>query len=93
MLDIPQLNALAVVLFIALALCIYARRAANGDLGIPPGPLGMPILGNLLEVPGKRLILIGDIRLAKELLERHANKHSSRPVVHYIVSYSSTPSI
>ncbi|KAG6888602.1 hypothetical protein C0995_007031 [Termitomyces sp. Mi166 len=37
-----------------------------------------------LNLMGFRLILIGDIALAKDLLEKHAAKHSSRPVVHYI---------
>ncbi|KAG6825801.1 hypothetical protein H0H92_002397 [Tricholoma furcatifolium] len=33
---------------------------------------------------GYTVILIGDYRVAKELLEKHSAKHSSRPTLHYI---------
>ncbi|KAF7358773.1 Steroid 17-alpha-hydroxylase/17,20 lyase [Mycena sanguinolenta] len=70
--------------------------------------LGLPLLGNVLQVPGEHLatyfrelceeyggfvslnlasysvFLIGDIRLAKEILEKRSAKFSSRPTVPYI---------
>ncbi|KAG6899856.1 hypothetical protein C0993_006200 [Termitomyces sp. T159_Od127] len=105
----PQLAALTVTLFVTLWLSVYTQRyKAKCGRVLPPGPPGVPLLGSLLDIPGKhlgtyfrrllreygglasvnlvgfRLILIGDIKVAKELLEKHSAKHSSRPVVHYI---------
>ncbi|KAG6919136.1 hypothetical protein DXG01_008943 [Tephrocybe rancida] len=37
-----------------------------------------------LNLLGMRVILIGDIEVAKDLLEKHAAKHSSRPVMPYV---------
>ncbi|KAG6887763.1 hypothetical protein C0992_010833 [Termitomyces sp. T32_za158] len=37
-----------------------------------------------LNLAGFCLVLIGDIKVAKELLEKHAAKHSSRPIIYYI---------
>ncbi|KAF7372765.1 Steroid 17-alpha-hydroxylase/17,20 lyase [Mycena sanguinolenta] len=50
----------------------------------PPGPSGLPLLGNVFQVPGKPVFLIGDIRLAKEVLEKRSNKFSSRPIIPYV---------
>ncbi|KAG6888628.1 hypothetical protein C0995_006872 [Termitomyces sp. Mi166 len=109
MFDIPpQLTALAVILFVALGLSVHRQRPkANGVHKVPPGPPGVPLLGNLLDVPGThlatyfrklleeyggivslnivglRFILIGDIKIAKELLEKRAAKYSSRPIWYY----------
>ncbi|KNZ81601.1 Cytochrome P450 2B11 [Termitomyces sp. J132] len=104
----PWLVAATVLLLVALGFSIHIPSKANRGLKLPPGPPGVPLLGSLLDVPGKhlatyfrrllheyggfvslnlvgfRLILIGDIKLAKELLEKRAAKYSSRPVVHYI---------
>ncbi|KAG6875493.1 hypothetical protein C0992_003585 [Termitomyces sp. T32_za158] len=53
---------------------------------LPPGPNGLPLLGNALRIPTQTVILIGDLRTAKELLEKHSSKHSSRPMLPYFVS-------
>ncbi|KAG6875366.1 hypothetical protein C0993_009553, partial [Termitomyces sp. T159_Od127] len=37
-----------------------------------------------LNLAGHRLVLIGDIKVAHELLDKHAAKHSSRPVMYYL---------
>ncbi|KAF7368136.1 Steroid 17-alpha-hydroxylase/17,20 lyase [Mycena sanguinolenta] len=90
----------------------------------PPGPPGLPFLGNVLQAPAKHLatyfrrlceeyggfvslnlagfasisvirfsflrqcmqpvFLIGDIRLAKEVLEKRSAKFSSRPTIPYV---------
>ncbi|KAF7341643.1 Steroid 17-alpha-hydroxylase/17,20 lyase [Mycena sanguinolenta] len=51
----------------------------------PPWPPGLPFLGNILQVPVKHVFLIGDIRLAKEVLEKRSAKFSSRPTIPYVV--------
>ncbi|KAF7372766.1 Cytochrome P450 2B19 [Mycena sanguinolenta] len=53
----------------------------------PPGPPGLPLLGNVLQVPVKPVFLIGDIGLAKEVLEKRSTKFSSRPTFHYVRYY------
>ncbi|KAF7372746.1 Steroid 17-alpha-hydroxylase/17,20 lyase [Mycena sanguinolenta] len=50
----------------------------------PPGPPGLPLLGNVFQVPVKSVFLIGDIRLAKEILEKRSTKFSSRPTIPYL---------
>ncbi|KAG5716141.1 Steroid 17-alpha-hydroxylase/17,20 lyase [Termitomyces sp. T112] len=109
MLDIAhQLPAFAVILIVALGLGVLHQRRPKSDESLPPGPPGVPLLGNLLDVPGEhlatyfrrlfevyggivslkiasfRLVLIGDLKIAKELLEKRAARHSSRPAVYYI---------
>ncbi|KAJ7628992.1 cytochrome P450 [Roridomyces roridus] len=107
----PSLTALALAT-IALVGGFYTLRArAPSDTRRPPGPRGVPLLGNLLQVPAKhlatyfrqlceeygglvsinlagfRLMLIGDMALAKELLEKRSIKFSSRPVAPYSLLY------
>ncbi|KAF7372796.1 Steroid 17-alpha-hydroxylase/17,20 lyase [Mycena sanguinolenta] len=64
---------------------LWSRTASRARL--PPGPPGLPLLGNVLQVPGQPVFLIGDIGLAKEVLEKRSSKFSSRPTIPYVRSY------
>ncbi|KAG6889581.1 hypothetical protein C0995_016389 [Termitomyces sp. Mi166 len=72
---------------IAFGIVYLWRSYSKADRRLPPGPSGLPLLGNAFQVPGKIVILIGDLKLAKELLEKHSAKHSSRPVLPYVRKY------
>ncbi|KAG6884245.1 hypothetical protein C0995_010663, partial [Termitomyces sp. Mi166 len=72
------------IFLVGLWVSRYLLRFNSIDRRLPPGPSGLPVLGNLLQVPGKTVILLGDMKIAKELLEKHSAKHSSRPVLPYV---------
>ncbi|KAL0942946.1 cytochrome p450 oxidoreductase [Colletotrichum truncatum] len=94
------LGAAIVVVFVISRLVKHAGRPP-----LPPGPKGLPLVGNLNDLPkpgefeahhwfkhknqygpissvrilGQTLVIINDLNLALELLERRSVKHSSRP--------------
>ncbi|KAG5340721.1 hypothetical protein C0989_000498 [Termitomyces sp. Mn162] len=73
----------ASVFLVALGIVYLWRFYSRADSRFPPGPRGLPLLGNILQVPGKTVILLGDMKIAKELLEKRSAKYSSRPVIPY----------
>ena len=76
MLDIAPQLAAAAVLLIALSFGIRTHRSkTNRYCKLPPGPPGLPLLGSLLDVPGKvcSLFLFCKVVASKSILLAYGN--------------------
>ncbi|KAF7372738.1 Steroid 17-alpha-hydroxylase/17,20 lyase [Mycena sanguinolenta] len=76
----------AAIALLAVLYLVRSRRVSRARR--PPGPPGLPFLGNVLQAPVKSVFLIGDMRLAKEILEKRSAKFSSRPIIPYVRYYA-----
>ncbi|KAG6909897.1 hypothetical protein DXG01_014711 [Tephrocybe rancida] len=105
----PQL-ALAAAILLTTVGALYARTGKS-DRKLPPGPRGLPIIGNVLQVPtehlatyfrvlykqyggivylnllGNNVMVVGDGKLARELMDKRSAKYSGRPVEPYMSKY------
>ncbi|KAG6834602.1 hypothetical protein H0H93_008658, partial [Arthromyces matolae] len=115
MLDINQILqkpelAVAVATLIA-TVGVLSLRPNSSKGKLPPGPRGLPLIGNVLQVPtehlatyfrklykeyggivylnllGNNLIVVGDGKLARELMDKRSGKYSGRPVEPYMSKY------
>ncbi|KAJ6468880.1 cytochrome P450 [Mycena sanguinolenta] len=68
--------ALAAIALLCVVYLVRSRSVSRARR--PPGPSGLPLLGNTLQAPARPVFLIGDIKLAKEILEKRSTKFSSR---------------
>ncbi|KAJ6490101.1 cytochrome P450 [Mycena sanguinolenta] len=73
---------LAAIAILARVYLVRSRTVSR--VHHPPGPPGLPLLGNTLQAPAKPVFLIGDITLAKEILDKRSTKFSSRPTIPYV---------
>ncbi|VDB82822.1 unnamed protein product [Peniophora sp. CBMAI 1063] len=98
------LDAAALVVALYVAKRLFSRLTSN-NLPLPPGPSGLPMIGNALEMPtvnpykvyeewgqkygpimhlsalGLSFIVINDLSIATELLEKRAAIYSDRPTL------------
>ncbi|KAF4954397.1 hypothetical protein FSARC_12140 [Fusarium sarcochroum] len=103
----PESFTLLVGVCIGLVVYVGLRIFSNGPkrAPLPPGPKGLPLLGNLRDLPpsgvleafhwlkhkdlygpissvtvmGQTIVIINDVNLAFDLLDKRSVKHSSRP--------------
>ena len=70
-------------LFATLIVILLAQYIRSPWRKVPPGPKGLPILGNAhimyLNALGQPIVILHSLKAAFELLDRRANTYSDRP--------------
>ncbi|KAG1720161.1 hypothetical protein EDB19DRAFT_1835146, partial [Suillus lakei] len=88
----------SLMIFFLAIICFFlavhrARRKSPSNLSFPPGPKGLPVLGNLLDLNGsqpwgsviycklfgRQIIVLQSQEVAKALLEHRSSIYSDRP--------------